>query len=190
MVSQALKFGSASCRVSQVRDLGRRALGSRGSEPGSAGCRAVSFGTPASAFQGQAARRLPAPTGAWTGGKMVWRLFSRSSCEISDSICALNSFEARLNSFRARPICRPISGNFLGPNRIRAKRKRKIISGKPRFIELHDTAAANCQQSARCSEFNNWRGSTLCDTASLTGYCRHLAGQNRAILGTQAIWRI
>src|ERR1700722_8755110 len=65
---------------------------------------------------------------------MVWRLFSISSCEISDSICALNSFEARLNSFRALPICRPISGNFFGPNRIRAKRKRKIISGKPRFM--------------------------------------------------------
>jgi len=33
----------------------------------------------------------------------------------------LEFVRSRLNSFRALPICRPISGNFFGPNRIRAK---------------------------------------------------------------------
>ena len=54
--------------------------------------------------------------------------FAVSSCEISCSICALNSFEARLNSFDHLPTVRAISGNFLGPKMMRARKNRKMVS--------------------------------------------------------------
>src|SRR5579864_5027474 len=80
--------------------------------------------------------RLATPSGGGLGGRIVW-CFSTSRFEISCSICALNSFEARLNSLSALPIWRAISGNFLGPKTIRAKKNRKIVSEKVmRFIIL------------------------------------------------------
>src|ERR1700693_1000476 len=80
------------------------------------------------------------PSGAWSGGRICCRglallLLSREL--ISDSICERNSLEARRNSPRKRATCRPISGIFLGPKRISAKKNRKIISPeKPKFIAL------------------------------------------------------
>jgi hypothetical protein len=80
--------------------------------------------------------RLATPSGGGLGGRIVW-CFSTSRFEISCSICALNSFEARLNSLSALPIWRAISGNFLGPNTTRANKNRKIVSEKlMRFIIL------------------------------------------------------
>ena len=70
------------------------------------------------------------------GGRIVC-LFSMSRWEISCSICALNSFEARLNSLRYFPTVRAISGNFFGPKMTRARKNRKIVSEKlMRFIIL------------------------------------------------------
>src|SRR5579864_137943 len=80
--------------------------------------------------------RLATPSGGGLGGRIVW-CFSTSRFEISCSICALNSFEARLNSLSALPIWRAISGNFLGPKTTRANKNRKIVSEKlMRFIIL------------------------------------------------------
>ena len=80
--------------------------------------------------------RLATPSGGGLGGRIV-RRFSTSRLEISCSICALNSFDARLNSFSALPTWRAISGNFLGPKMTRAKKNRKIVSEKlMRFIIL------------------------------------------------------
>src|ERR1700679_3737453 len=76
------------------------------------------------------------PRGACIGGR-IWGLTSDWTALISDSIWERNSFEARRNSFMMRPIWRPISGSFLGPKRISARKKRKIISPeKPKFIVL------------------------------------------------------
>ena len=80
--------------------------------------------------------RLATPSGGGLGGRIV-RRFSTSRLEISCSICALNSFDARLNSLSALPTWRAISGNFLGPKMTRAKKNRKIVSEKlMRFIIL------------------------------------------------------
>ena len=80
--------------------------------------------------------RLATPSGVGLGGRIVC-CFSTSKWEISCSICALNSFEARLNSLSALPTVRAISGNFLGPKMTRAKKNRKIVSEKlMRFIIL------------------------------------------------------
>ena len=66
--------------------------------------------------------------------------FSTSKWAISCSICALNSLEARLNSFMYLPTWRAISGNFLGPKIIRAKKNRKTVSEKlMRFIILPES---------------------------------------------------
>ena len=148
--------GGSSAAISGIGSLGQR----DGRSPGPESNRRQ-------AGPGSPERWHSEPTGrlAPDGRDGLAGLFSRSSCEISDSICALNSFEARLNSFRALPICRPISGNFLGPNRIRAKRKRKIISGKPRFIAsmiLPERIAGNrCVQLLQASSATNglrWNG--------------------------------
>src|SRR5579862_4477509 len=56
--------------------------------------------------------------------------FSKSAFEISASICALNSFDARRKSLRIFPTWRPISGNFLGPKINNATKNRKIVSEK------------------------------------------------------------
>jgi len=76
------------------------------------------------------------PSGALPGGR-ICGVFNPAAL-ISDSICERNSYEARRNSFMIRPICRPISGNFFGPNKISARKNRKIISPeKPNpFISL------------------------------------------------------
>ena len=94
-------------------------------------------GSEAAASMGAAYRvRLVVPSGVGLGGRTV-DLFSTSRCAISCSICALNSFEARLNSLRYLPTWRAISGNFLGPKMMRAKKNRKIVSEKlMRFIIL------------------------------------------------------
>jgi len=81
--------------------------------------------------------RAAVPSGAEFEGNAVCFLLSTSRLEISCSICALNSFEARRNSLRAFAIWRAISGNFLGPKMTRANTKRKIVSEKlMRFIIL------------------------------------------------------
>ena len=83
--------------------------------------------------------RLATPSGGRLGGRIVGRL-STSKFDISCSICALNSFEARLNSLSALPIWRAISGNFLGPKITSARKNRKIVSEKlMRFIILPES---------------------------------------------------
>lgn len=73
--------------------------------------------------------RLVTPGGVELGGRIVCR-FSTSRLEISCSICALNSFEARLNSLSALPTWRAISGSFFGPKMTRARKNKKIVSEK------------------------------------------------------------
>src|ERR1035437_7690616 len=100
-------------------------------------CRADSVGRPP---QG----RLVAPSEGGLGGRIVWR-WSTSRFEISCSICALNSLEARLNSFIYFPTWRAISGNFLGPKMMSAKKNRKIVSEKlMRFIILPEPEKRQC----------------------------------------------
>ena len=68
------------------------------------------------------------PCGGVLGGRIV--VLSTSRCAISVSICDLNSFEARRSSASRRPAWRAIPGNFFGPKRMRARKKRKMVSEK------------------------------------------------------------
>jgi len=69
------------------------------------------------------------PRGGALGGRTSC-FFSTSKCAISVSICDRNSLEARRSSASSFPAWRAISGNFFGPNTIRARKNRKIVSEK------------------------------------------------------------
>jgi hypothetical protein len=97
-----------------------------------------------SAEEGFRMRLAREPSGAWSGCNVdltAFEALSTSSELTSDSICARNSFDARRNSLRIRATWRTISGIFLGPKRISARRKMKIISPeKPKFIISYHNA--------------------------------------------------
>ena len=125
--------GGSSAAISGIGGLGQR---------DSVGCR---DGNLRGEGRGRRLRNRPGPR---TGGRMVCGCFRYRACEISDSICALNSLEARLNSLRARPTCRPISGNFLGPKRIKGQKEQENHLWE---TQIHGVMILpeNCQQSRR-----------------------------------------
>jgi len=124
-------------------------------DEGDAGVAVVAGPEPASLDAPSCDVRRAVPVGAGLGGRTFRFRSSTSRFEISCSIWDLNSFEARRNSFIHLPAWRAISGNFLGPKMMSARKNRKIVSEKLMgFIILPQAEKRQCERDTVLTRFS------------------------------------
>ncbi len=106
-------------------------------------------------------------------GSIVWRDCSTSSCVISDSICALNSLEARLNSLSALADLASDFGQLLGPKEDQGNQEEEDHLWEAQVHISHDTAGGDWRQSSPVPDVNELNQTTE-DTEDTEIRHRHL----------------